>query len=247
VSPEDKQVVGDIRARDQGGRQFHLEMQLGGTPFFPKRALFYWAKFHPEQLRAGESYLTLRPTISVCFVNGVLFPEDARHHLVFRLAEAERGLLLTDDLEIHLLELPKFTKTAEQLSSPLDRWLFFLRHGAELDPGRLPPSLDVPMLRRAMEVLTVFTQDERERAAYEASLKFQRDQLSLLQLVEEAKEAKERAAQATERGTLMGQIRLFQELLKQPQTPNAELAELPLEDLAAMLAGLRKQFLPNGG
>ena len=32
-------------------------------------------------------------------------------------------------LEIHPVELPKFTKTAEQLSDALDGWCYFLRHG----------------------------------------------------------------------------------------------------------------------
>jgi predicted transposase/invertase (TIGR01784 family) len=301
VSPEDKQVVGDIRARDQGGRQFHLEMQLEVPRFFPKRALFSWAKFHPEQLRAGENYATLRPTISVCFVNGVLFPEAAGHHRVFRLREEESGLLLTDDLEIHLLELPKFTKTAEELSSPLDRWLFFLRHGAELDPERLPPGLDVPMIRRAMEVLTVFTQDEIERAKYEASLKLQRDQLSILhearedreeaarlnaetarlnaetarlnaetarlreamdrdreamdrdreamdrdrEAMDRDREAVDRDREAVDRALLVRQVRLCQEFLRQPPTPEAELTALPVDELAALLARLRQQALPN--
>jgi predicted transposase/invertase (TIGR01784 family) len=120
ASPADKQVIGDIRARDQGRRQFHLEMQWEVTPFFPKRAVFYWAKFHPEQLHAGENYVTLRPTISVCFTNKVQFADAPGHHRVFRLLEAESGLCFCEDLEIHLIELPKFTKTAEELSSALD-------------------------------------------------------------------------------------------------------------------------------
>ena len=45
-SPDDKQVIGDVRVRDQGYRQFHLEMQWYAPWHFVKRALFYWAKFH---------------------------------------------------------------------------------------------------------------------------------------------------------------------------------------------------------
>jgi predicted transposase/invertase (TIGR01784 family) len=243
-TPLDKQAIGDVRARDQGNRQFHVEMQ-GQVPwFFPKRVLFYWGKFHAEQLREGENYQTLRPTFSVCFTNSVLFPQIDEHHLVFRLREVKRELLWTDDLEIHLIELPKFTKTAEQLSSDLDRWCYFLRHGADLDLEHLPASLDVPEIRRAMEVLTVFTQDERERLAYELRVKAQRDHSSLLQEIQDAEVRGEE--RGIEKGVLLGQIRVYQELLKQAQTPEAELTALSREALLALHAQLREQLLRNG-
>ena len=294
-SPLDKLAIGDIRARDQGNRQFHVEMQRQVAWYFPKRLLYYWARFHPEQLRAGENYRTLRPTISICFVNEAIFPDVPEHHLIFRLREVTHDLTFSDDLELHLTELPKFTKTVEQLSGALDRWCYFLRHGAELDPEQLPASLDVPMIRRAMEVLTVFTQDERERAAYEQRLMYELDQRSLMEEVQEARAAKQEvtaarqeaatarqeaatakqeataakqeataakqeaatakqevtaarqeATAAKERGVAMGQIRAYQEILKQPLATEAELLAMTQEDLASLLAQLRKQLSANG-
>jgi predicted transposase/invertase (TIGR01784 family) len=291
AAPADKQAIGDIRANDQGNRQFHVEMQWHAPWFFPKRVLYYWSRFHPEQLREGEGYQTLRPTISICFTNDILYPEVTDHHLVFRLKEATQGLVWCDDLEIHLIELPKFTRTVEEVSSALDRWCYFLRHAAGLDPDHLPPTLDVPAIRRAMEVLKVFTQDEQEREIYEARLKFQRDQISWAQELQERREAmeiaikekeqatkeKEQATKEKEQATkekeqaieakeqaieakeqaieakeqaikegLVGQIHIFQQVLKQPLTPAAELDSQSQEDLRALLAHLRKQALPNG-
>jgi predicted transposase/invertase (TIGR01784 family) len=49
ASPRDKMAVGDIKVRDQGGRQFQVEMQWQVPWFFPKRVLFYWGKFHPQR------------------------------------------------------------------------------------------------------------------------------------------------------------------------------------------------------
>ena len=53
-SADDKMVVADVKARDQGNRQFHLEMQWQVPWFFTKRVLFYWGEFHPQQLRGRE-------------------------------------------------------------------------------------------------------------------------------------------------------------------------------------------------
>jgi hypothetical protein len=47
------------------------------------------------------------------------------------------------------------------------------------------------------------------------------------------------------KGELLGQIRLCQELLKQPPTPQAGLLAMPHEELTALLARLRKQLLPS--
>ena len=79
--------------------------------------------------------------------------------------------------------------------------------------------------------------NESYKALYEARLRDQLDQNSLLR---EAREAEKR-------GVLIGQIHLCQELLKQPVTPYRELVATPLEDLAALLAPLRKQALANSG
>jgi predicted transposase/invertase (TIGR01784 family) len=234
---DEKQVIGDIRSRDQGKRHFHLEMQMQAPWSFTKRMLFYWAKFHSQQLREGDDYEVLCLSYFICFTNQDVFADLDDSHLTFRLLEVKHGLPFCEDIEIHLIQLPKFTKTAEQLSSDLDRWCYFLRHGEDLDLDNLPPALDVPFIRRAMEVLTVFTQDERD--LYEARLKAQRDQRSLL------KEARDEGFEKGRKEGLVAQVHLCQELLKQIQTPEADLLKLSLDELNALLAGLRKQILPS--
>jgi hypothetical protein len=88
-----------------------------------------------------------------------------------------------------------------------------------------------------MEVLTVLTQDEKDWWAYESRMKALRDESSLLREVREAKD----------RGIRIGQVHFCQELLKLPQTPEPELMAMPPEDLADLLAQLRKQALPDAG
>src|SRR5262245_26933562 len=41
--------------------------------------------------------------------------------------------LFCKDIEVHVLELGKFTLTAQQVQTPLERWCYFLKHGEELD------------------------------------------------------------------------------------------------------------------
>src|SRR5438105_5425546 len=71
---DDKLSVVDIKARDQSGRQFNVEMQMLPETDFRQRILYYWARLHQQQLHESEAYEELRPTLSICFVNHVLFP-----------------------------------------------------------------------------------------------------------------------------------------------------------------------------
>src|SRR5206468_9387406 len=72
---DDKLSIADIKARDQSGRQFNVEMQIQALRSYKKRILYYGAKLHQQQLYEGQEYLELKPTISISFLNHVLFPQ----------------------------------------------------------------------------------------------------------------------------------------------------------------------------
>src|SRR6266702_5683134 len=84
---DDKLSILDIKARDQGGRQFNVEMQMLAFRYYEKRILYYCSRLHQQQLHEGEDYLELRPTISISFLDHVLFPHVPDYHLRFRLLE----------------------------------------------------------------------------------------------------------------------------------------------------------------
>jgi len=74
---DDKLSIVDVRARDQSGRLFNVEMRIFSEPSFASRIIYYAAHTFQQQLREGDDYEKLRPTISICFLNHVLFPEVA--------------------------------------------------------------------------------------------------------------------------------------------------------------------------
>src|SRR5580658_2743921 len=60
---DDKLSILDIKARDQSGRQFNIEMQMLAYLDYEKRVLYYWSKMYCQQLHEGDDYAVLRPTI----------------------------------------------------------------------------------------------------------------------------------------------------------------------------------------
>src|SRR5207249_10975139 len=106
----------------------------------------------------------------------VLFADVSDSHLRFRLLEERHHFPFSGDLEFHILELPKFTKSATELVTDLDIWLYFLRYAEKMDTEALPPALQQhPLARRAVEELKMLAQTDVERERYEARRKAQLD------------------------------------------------------------------------
>ena len=243
---DDELSVLDIKARDQSGRRFNIEMQMLPYPYYGKRIIYRWSRFYPQQLLEGNDYVTLQPTISISFLNHVLFPKVPDYLLRFHLSEDRHHFTLSDDIEFHVLELPKFTKTLTQLTSGLDIWLYFLRFAEMIDAAALPAELRKPSIVRAVEELTLLTQTDIERERYEARRKAQLDQNSFINAARRQgeQECMEAGRQMGEQvGEQVGAIHLCQQILQLPQTPRERLLALPPEDLHRLAENMKKQAL----
>jgi predicted transposase/invertase (TIGR01784 family) len=257
----------DIFARDDPGRGYHLEMQRSIPWFYPKRQLYYWAVTYHTQLALGEDYGLLVPVHSITFLDAIYFREspDWRHR--FGLRNTEDGRVFCSDLDIQLIELPKFNIPAEEIATPLEAWCYFLIHGADLDPNSIPTTVARPMIRRAVEVLMEFAMHPLLKEELDDARRLRRDQVSTLnalarsqQQLQEAdrklkeadrqrqeadrqrQEADRQLQEANQRGPMVGQILAFQSLLGQALTDDAVLQQMSLAELAVLADQLRKQF-----
>ncbi|MGL6225134.1 MAG: Rpn family recombination-promoting nuclease/putative transposase, partial [Thermoguttaceae bacterium] len=78
----DKSMILDVRAKDNGGRIFDIEIQVSNHLAFKERMLGYWADTYSGQLFRGGNYLSLKPVISIIIVFDDIFPElESRHQL----------------------------------------------------------------------------------------------------------------------------------------------------------------------
>ena len=149
---------------------------------------------------------------------------------------------MTGNLEFHILELPKFAKSVEELASGLDKWLYFLRHAAKMDTEAVPAALQQPLVLRALEELKMLTQDDLERERYEARLKAQRDHNSLVRYALEAQEkGRQEGRQEGEKIGIIANIHFCEGLVNRQETPTEQLSGLPLEELTRLSQELQEQ------
>ena len=175
ITMDDKLSILDIKARDDRGRLFNVEMQMVSSASLRRRLLYYWSRLYSQQLSKGDDYTKLCPTISICFVNGDLFAGRESYRSEFRLLEADGSLCLTDDLVIHVIEIPKFDRPFGGFKRTAGLLAVLSKNGDELDADALPDRLGDTDIRQAMGVLKMLAQNDMERELYEGRLKARRD------------------------------------------------------------------------
>lgn len=202
---DDRLSIVDIKARDDLARESLIEMQMLAHKAFRERLLYYLAKDYSQMLSESEDFTKLKPVIVVCFINDVLCPEVAGYHSYYELLDPETHIRFTDHWAVHVIEVPKFDKSLAELTTDLDRWAYFLKHGPELDPATLPSELQVSGIVRATGVLRAMSQNTTDRDLYEARLKYQRDQSCYIATARE---------QGLEQGELRGRVAMHDMILR---------------------------------
>ena len=191
------------------------------------------------QLHEGNPHSKLRPAISLCVLSQSMFPESPALHLDFRLRESSSGLILTDDLQIHLLQLNNLRVMAENVYHALaaERWAYFLQNADKLTPEDIRRLFPDEEIAEAAGVLEMISQTPEQLMLYNARLKFQRDEEARLQKAREDG-IREGEARGRQEGFLAGRIVMLQELLGMRPSTAEELVgynDTQLHDMAEQL------------
>ena len=248
---EDKLIVLDVLAADAEGRRFNIEMQTTLPTDLAKRLTYYNCLNYIRQLSEGEAYYQLRPAISICVLDRMLFAQAAEYHLSFRLRCDQRAMIFSDDLAFHTLELPKYEPTSHNMESvgPLEKWLYFLKHAEHLDADELASQLVEAEFREAVGVLEMISKSPEDRQFYEARMKFLHDEEARLIAAREEglAEGMEKGRQeGAAQGTLAGKVQLLQELLGDPVVRASELLRRTSDELSELLSELQERLRSRG-
>ena len=226
----DKLSILDIKAEGSDGKKFNIEIQITDEADYDKRALYYWAKLYGDQLKESEDYSKLEKVIRIHILNFTSIPKSEKYHNAFSITEKETGLHYFKQLELHTIELKKFTdqlgKEFEDIGSKiqtsLDLWSAFLTRNDLLSTAKLSQALDDAPIKKAIEVLNVMNFTKEEREAYEDHLKWLRIEANSLK-------------KAEEKGRKEEKLEIARNMLNE---------SLPIEKIAA-LTGLTEKEVKN--
>ena len=89
-------------------------------------------------------------------------------HLPFILYNQKNQLVLSDDIAIHLLQLPKWQ--SQQIKTEKERWIYLFKEGKNVDVDAPPEVLHTDEMRQAMEVLNRFSENQDDYLLYQSRL-----------------------------------------------------------------------------
>ncbi len=171
-----KLSVLDIKAEDEKGRRYNIEMQIIGHDDYGQRTLFYWAKAFTEQIGVGSKYSNLHKTIVINIVDFEFFEEDEsikeeekRYHREAVLSDRLTNEIYDqlDYLSIHFVELPKYNEDKHGIKNTLDRWITFLNRAGELNEDNIPEELATKEIRKAISQLNAMHLKKQEQEHYD--------------------------------------------------------------------------------
>ena len=122
----DKQSIVDVRAVTKSGETVLIEIQRIGNQSFVYRSLYYWSKAYVANLRNNEKYNDLKQVIVINILDFNLLKDINKEHSCYVIKELATNHILTNHLEMHFLELPKYLSNESKLTDELYAWFYFL-------------------------------------------------------------------------------------------------------------------------
>jgi len=178
----DRRSVFDVYCKTVTGSRFIVEMQKAEQSYFKDRSIYYSTFAIREQGVKGKSWNYRLDDVYTVGVLNFIFPGDEypadkyRHEI--KLKDVEDNHVFYDKLTFVYLEMPKFSKTEDELETMFDKWMFVLRNLSLLldRPKALQDRVFDKLFRQAE--IARYTPEERRQ--YEASVKEYWDYTSIM-------------------------------------------------------------------
>ena len=173
-TPIDRKAIFDIYCEAKSGERFIVEIQKAKQNFFKDRSVYYATFPVQEQALKGEWNFKLSPVYTVGILDFV-FDDHKHEDTIIHIVELKNQHceVFYEKLKFIYIELPKFTKSINELKSHQDKWLYLLKH--------LPDITDRPdfyqdgVFGQLFEVAEIANFSRVEQDGYQNSLKYYRD------------------------------------------------------------------------
>ncbi len=171
----------DVKIVANDVNNIDIEMQVTKSEYVAERILWYWAKLYSQSIDKGEGYNSTKKAICILIADfGIERLKDIRkYHTKWNIREEEyKNVILTDKLELHIIELAKLEKktnvTIEE--KELLEWCKFIVSPEEVEDSIMQENAQI---RKAKEELNKISQDKKERRLAELREKAIMDEMAI--------------------------------------------------------------------
>jgi predicted transposase/invertase (TIGR01784 family) len=177
-----KVTIIDVKATDQAGRTYIIEMQVGDLDGFEKRVLFYSSKSYTDQIKRADFYRKLRPVIFIGVLDFV-HTENKNYISRSQVRDIETGEQTIKDMEFNFIELPKFNKELKDLKTLTEKWVYFIKNAESLEV--VPDGINDEGLISAYEEANIQAWTQEELNAYDYAFMREEDDRAKLDKAEQ--------------------------------------------------------------
>lgn len=178
---EKKMGVLDVKAVANEIENIDIEMQVINSEYIADRILWYWAKMYSSSLLKGDGYDRTKRVICIMIADFNLdrLKNILQYHTKWMIREEnDKEVVLTDKLEIHIIELTKLESIScmNKKEKELMQWCKFIKYPESVEESIMNENKGI---KRAKEELDKLSQDEHERWLADMREKAIRDEMAI--------------------------------------------------------------------
>ncbi|MBI2389795.1 MAG: Rpn family recombination-promoting nuclease/putative transposase [Deltaproteobacteria bacterium] len=152
----DRGVRLDVLVKLEDGGLVDVEMECDARRAHGGRWLYHWARLYSGRLRRGDDYARLEPVVCVVFLDAR--SSSRRFHSMYQVREVHDHAVLSDDLAVHVIELPRLEQApSEGEHIELQRWARFLRLGDGDERALESLASEAPIMAEAKHALEILS------------------------------------------------------------------------------------------
>lgn len=177
ITDIDRKAVYDIYCENDRGEKFIVELQKAKQNYFKERTIYYSTFPIREQAEKGQWNYSLKAVYCVGILDFVfndyeneVESSDVVHTIKLK---NQNGNVFYDKLTYIYLEMPNFIKAEGELSTRLDKWLYFIKNLEDFQS--IPAIFKDEIFTQAFEKAELANFEQADLDKYENSLKVYRD------------------------------------------------------------------------
>ena len=176
----DRSTIYDIYCQTDTGEYIIVEMQNRYQHTFKQRSVYYAAQAIARQGERGSQWgYDVKAVYVVSFLNFQLKDISTDFRTDVGLLDMRHHTLFTDTLRLIYLQLPLFTKEADECDNDFERWIYVLKNMETLN--RLPFAAQSAVFQKLASITDVASLSKDDRMKYDESLRKFRDTLVVMQ------------------------------------------------------------------
>ena len=167
-----------------------VEMQMKNEHNIEQRDTFYLASNYVSELKEGEPYTNCKKSIVINILNFMYYNRNEYHsvaRMIFEEAKEEERVekgykeedrYMTKDLEVHVIDLPKFKKKNPKMHTKLEEWLWLFIGSDEKVREASKKNKEIEKIKRKLASMSL---SPEERNNYEYRLRAIRDEADAIE------------------------------------------------------------------